>query len=191
MSTFPSGFDPFPKHGLPRISNEHDVEWDESRSPSAKFHLYEREMSFSMRHDTDGDEHERPPFEVALVRVPAGAANWPRHVHLTQWEYYIILAGEGTVVRNEEESPIRAGDHIMQPPGVAHHIVNTGDEELVYYIIADNPPTDVYYYPDSDKWGIRGAKGNIRFRETTHYWDGEDPTDRDADTRGAVTPDGG
>lgn len=174
----PPEFDPFPNHHLPEVTNENDVDWDEMRSPSAKFHIFEREISSVMREDDNGGrDDESPPFEVAMVRVPAGSANWPRHVHLTQWEYYIILAGKGKVVRNDKARPIQAGDHIMQPPGVAHHIINTGEEDLLYYVIADNPHADVYYYPDSDKWGIQSARGYFRVHETTTYWDGEDPAD--------------
>ena len=35
-----------------------------------------------------------------------------------------------------------------------HQIINDGIEELVFYIIADNPVGDSCYYPDSDKWGL-------------------------------------
>lgn len=82
MPITPPGFDPFPEHDLPEVSNENDVGWDEMRSPSAKFHVYEREMSLTMRQGANwGRDPERPPLEVSMVRVPPGAANWPRHIH--------------------------------------------------------------------------------------------------------------
>ena len=43
---------------------------------------------------------------------------------------------------------------MLNPPGEAHQIINTGKSELHYYVIANNSIADFYHYPDSDKWGM-------------------------------------
>ena len=39
-------------------------------------------------------------------------------------------------------------------------------------IISDNPPLDTFYYPDSDKWGMRPPGKLFRLTEVD-YFDGE------------------
>jgi len=33
-------------------------------------------------------------------------------------------------------------------------LTNNGDEDFVYYVIADNPRGDSCFYPDSGKWAV-------------------------------------
>ncbi len=51
------------------------------------------------------------------------------------------------------------GDAFFFQPGEAHQLTNAGDEDFVYYVIADNPrgggaTGDSCYYPDSGKWAV-------------------------------------
>jgi uncharacterized cupin superfamily protein len=89
---------------------------------------------------------------------------------------FYIIGGNGIVRCNGENHPVRPGDVIMHAPGEAHQIINTGDSDLTYFIIADNPQLDVVRYPDSNKVGV--VNGNLPhefFRTTAaEYWDGED-----------------
>lgn len=73
----------------------------------------------------------------------------------------------------DETQPVRAGDTIMHPAGEAHQISNTGMDELVYFIIADNPPLDFCHYPDSDKSMASPGEGFYR-RAGSDYWEGEE-----------------
>ena len=69
---------------------------------------------------------------------------------------------------------VGAGDAFVQPPGTAHQIRNTSaTEDLIYYVIADNPISDPVYYPDSDKWAIR-PPGKLGRLTETEYYDGEE-----------------
>jgi uncharacterized cupin superfamily protein len=61
----------------------------------------------------------------------------------------------------------------MHPAGEAHQITNTGTDELVYFIIADNPPLDFCYYPDSDKSMVSSGEGFYR-KAGSDYWEGEE-----------------
>jgi uncharacterized cupin superfamily protein len=68
-----------------------------------------------------------------------------------------------------------AGDSFMFPPGEAHQIINHASEDLVYYVIADNPIGECCYYPDSRKWLVTGIGERTTLKhETAEYFDGEE-----------------
>jgi hypothetical protein len=66
-----------------------------------------------------------------------------------------------------------AGDVEVHPPGEAPQLTNPGDVDLPYLLVADNPPADGVYYPDSDKWTIAGH-GTFK-RQPVGYFVGEEP----------------
>ena len=126
----------------------------EHKSPKGRFHTIYRNIAAAFRRKAAGPSLPgRPPFEVEHVRVPPGARNFPFHSHSAEWEFYLIVSGKGTVRAGEKRSKIRPGDCLMCPPGEPHQLINNGDEDLVYYVIADNAPTDFWHYPDSGKFG--------------------------------------
>lgn len=146
-----------------------DLEWRERKSPEGKYHLFYRDISAGLgARKGEGPGH---PLDIGMVRMPPGATNYPKHAHRTQWEFYIVVSGRGRVNVNDEAHDVQAGDGFVQPPGNAHQIVNTGEEDLVYYIIANNAGIDVVQYPDSGKWGTVGKC--FRMQEA-NYYDGEE-----------------
>lgn len=52
-------------------------------------------------------------------------------------------------------------------------ITDTGKEDFVFFVIADNRPVDSTYYPESDKWQIKPQKKLFCMHPTT-YFDGEE-----------------
>ena len=162
--------------------NEADVGWNVETSPKGRFEVYEKFLSHQFVAPVRAQESfaspEEPvvrprPFDVDIVKVPPGKWAWPRHYHSVQWEYYIVLSGRGEMVQEEGHAsiPMAPGDHIIQPPGWIHTIANTGDDDLVYYVIADNPPEEHCYYPDSHKWA---AANEVYRPQKVGYWDGEE-----------------
>ena len=158
--------------------NEADEEWDSERSEKGAFECYYREMSMALNPEPNvpvraGKVPPARPFEVDLVRIPPGAKLCPRHAHSTQWEYYIVLSGRGQLLQAPGEPPIpmQPGDHLMQPPGWVHTVENDGEEDLLYYVVANNPVEDVVNYPDSGKW--LAARHVFRMVEAD-YFDGEE-----------------
>ncbi|MSS73530.1 MAG: cupin domain-containing protein [Candidatus Latescibacteria bacterium] len=151
--------------------NLNDLEWSpERKSPKGRYRMFYKDISLGLgarKGGTLGD----PPLDVGLVRMPPGAVNYPKHAHTTQWEFYVVVAGKGRVNVNDETHEVQTGDCFVQPPGNAHQIVNVGEEDLVYYVIANNAPLDVVQYPDSGKWAARGKC--FRMQEATYY-DGEE-----------------
>ena len=148
--------------------NENDVAWEERRSPKGKYHRYQRDLVGAMQSLPGG-----VPFDAALVRLPAGATNYPFHSHAAEWECYLILSGSGTIRHGDQRAPLAPGDCLMCPPGDPHQIVNDGDGDLLYYVIANNAPVEIGHYPDSDKWVIRGGTGTFRRTAVPHYEDEE------------------
>ena len=68
----------------------------------------------------------------------------------------------------------RLGERLRDcPPGDAHQIINTGKMDLLYSVIANNAPTEVWHYPDSKKWGSRAIGKFFRLQEVD-YFEGEE-----------------
>lgn len=155
-------------------TNQNQVEWTETKSPKGKYHLFRRHLSLALGGKKDagtwGGGH---PFDVEMTRVPPGKTNWPYHAHSTQWEMYLILAGRGQVRALEGTFDIGSGDCFIFPPGEAHQIHNHGTEDLIFYVIADNPPSDVGSYPDSGKWFIKPQRKAFKMTEVDYYQDEE------------------
>lgn len=73
--------------------------------------------------DTDG------AFSYHLVRI-AKRSEVPSHAHDTQWEWNVILNGNGSFVIQEKEMQVTIGETYATPPGVSH-TVKAGNRELV------------------------------------------------------------
>ena len=128
-------------------------------------------------HRISGDAEERHPFDLELNRMPPGKPNFPFHAHSAQWEMYLIVSGNGTVRHNDGKTEVVAGDAFIFGPNEPHQIINSGDVELVYYVIADNPISESGYYPDSKKWKVNKTSQADRVvinGGETDYFDGEE-----------------
>jgi len=122
----------------------------------------------------------------AVVKLKPGKRAWPYHSHFAAEELFYVIQGNGTLRHADEEYPIRAGDFICSPPDPKqpHQIINTSDQELTYIALGTEEPTDVFLYPDSDKYGVwHGATKDLdapdsflvfaRKETAVDYWDGE------------------
>src|SRR5262245_62590059 len=129
--------------------NINDIPWIERKSPKGRFHKFRRDVALAFEDPKTGPKFPGPaPFEVELIRLPPGATNFPFHSHTSEWEFYLILTGAGKIRAGKITRTVRAGDCIMNPPGEPHHITNTGNEDLTYYVVANNSQTDIWHYPD-------------------------------------------
>jgi len=172
----PSGSPPAPTLA-PFIERKRRIEslpWEKWESPRGKFRGTSRELSIAL-----GAQRNTPPglgghpFDLELGKLAAGECGCPYHSHAAQWECYMILAGTATFRSAEGSTLVRAGDAVLFPPGEPHQFSNTGADDLLYYLVADNPPVDVWHYPDSNKWGFRSPRKFFRTTEVG-YWDGEE-----------------
>src|SRR6266513_6536878 len=79
------------------------------------------------------DLNERHPFDVEILRIPAGKIPYPYHSHTAQWEFYHVISGQGLVRHAEGKTPIEAGDAFIFKPGEPHQLINNSADDLVLY----------------------------------------------------------
>ena len=73
---------------------------------------------------------------------------------------------------------IEPGDAFLFKPGEPHQLTNTDlEEDLVVYVVADNPIGECYYYPDSKKWGLSLPERRFFRGDALDYYDGEEARD--------------
>jgi mannose-6-phosphate isomerase-like protein (cupin superfamily) len=82
---------------------------------------------------------KRHPFDLALVRIPKGKSLCPYHAHAAESELYLVVSGRGNVRDKNGIAEVGPGDAFLFQPGEPHQLTNGGDEDFVYYVIADNP----------------------------------------------------
>ncbi|MDB6167838.1 MAG: Cupin domain protein [Verrucomicrobia bacterium] len=156
-----------------KIVNIPKLPWEDYSSPGGKYVASWKQPSEKLGDRRNAWPKGGHPFNLELNRVPPGKAPCPFHFHTTQWEMFVIVSGTGTVRAGRKRQKIKAGDAFIHPPGEAHQIINTGKQDLVFYIIADNPPVDIFHYPDSGKWGLRPYGKYFRMAQASYY-DGEE-----------------
>lgn len=154
------------------INNIEEEAWE---SPKGRFKASFKGVSIELGRDrVSTDLLERHPFDVEITKIPAGATNFPFHSHSAQWEFYIVISGKGTVRDDEGWTEIESGDAFVFKPGENHQIKNDSTEDLVFYVIADNPIGESCYYPDSNKWNVPLPSPRCLRSDNIDYFDGEE-----------------
>ncbi len=89
---------------------------------------------------------------VNIDFVKPGAKSAKYHSHSGQEEFFLILAGEGTLRVDGEEISVTAGSFVAKPAGrgIVHQFINTGEEVLQILDCGLKAPSDVVSYPDED-----------------------------------------
>jgi len=155
--------------------NVRDVPEETWVSPKGKFGGASREISVALgRKPLSTDLRERHPFDVEICRIPPGRANGPYHSHSAQWEFYHVISGSGLARDEHGTTPIESGDAFLFEPGQPHQLINNGHQDLVLYVIADNPVGESCHYPDSGKWMVRSPERRVIRSEGHDYYDGEE-----------------
>jgi uncharacterized cupin superfamily protein len=91
-------------------------------------------------------------FGVNLVTLPPGAGSAQRHWHSHEDEFVYLVEGEITLVTEDGEQLLTAGQVAGFPAGRAdgHHLVNKGGAPATYLEVGDRNAEDVCSYPDID-----------------------------------------
>ena len=138
-----------------RKANLKEIRENERKSPGGKYHKFVKDISVALGREKDSlDLTKRHPFDLALVRIPTGKTYCPYHGHSAETEFYLVVSGRGLVRDKNGTTEVGPGDAFVFSPGEAHQLSNAGEEDFVYYVIADNPRGDACYYPDSGKWAV-------------------------------------
>jgi uncharacterized cupin superfamily protein len=147
-------------------------------SPKGKFVGAGKEVSEALgRKPQSTDLNERYPFDIEIVRIPPGKTPYPYHLHSAQWEFYHVISGKGLVRHKDGTTPIESGDAFLLKPDEPHQLINPAPEsgqDLILYVVADNPIGESVYYPDSKKWGVRSPERRLLRSEALDDYDGEE-----------------
>ena len=144
-------------------------------SPKGKFTGAGKQVSEALgRKPLSTDLMERHPFDVEIVRIPPGKTPYPFHSHSAQWEFYHVVSGKGMARHKDGTTPIEVGDAFIFEPGQPHQLINNTAEDLVVYVVADNPLGESCHYPDSQKWLVRSPERRLIRSESLAYYDGEE-----------------
>ena len=144
-------------------------------SPKGRFAGAGKQISEALgRKPKSTDLMERHPFDVEICRIAPGQTPYPYHSHSAQWEFYHVIAGRGVVRDQDGTTSIETGDAFIYPPRQPHQITNDGGEDLILYVVADNPIGESCHYPDSGKWLVRSPEGRLIRSEGLDYYDGEE-----------------
>ena len=155
--------------------NTKDVEEETWTSPKGRFKGAGKQVSIALgRKPQSTNLHERHPFDIEIARIPPGATPYPYHSHSAQWEFYHVISGRGVVRHEGGTTKVEAGDAFLFKPGEAHVVSNDGNEDLVLYVVADNPIGESCYYPDSRKWAVASPERSLIRSESLDYFDGEE-----------------
>ena len=160
-----------------RKVNLEDVPEQERKSPTGKFHRFVKNVSVALGREPESrDLAKRHPFDLAVVRIPKGKSYCPYHSHSAESELYLVISGRGIIRDKDGTTEVGPGDSFFFGTGEAHQLSAAGDEDFVYYVIADNPLGDCCYYPDSGKWavGVEGTEEIIVKGKEVDYFEGEE-----------------
>ena len=121
-----------------------------------------------------------------LVSLPPGEEGAPPHCHTAEEELFIVLSGDGELelwappdpkhafpANPRETHGVRTGSVVSRPAGTrVPHSFRAGAEGLTYLAYGTKDPSDVCWYPRSNKVSFRGL-GVITRMELLDYFDGE------------------
>jgi uncharacterized cupin superfamily protein len=101
-------------------------------------------------------------FGVNLMRLPPGGWSSQRHWHSDEDEFVYVLEGELTLIENDGETLLRAGDCAAFPKGTGngHHMINKSAVVAVYLEIGSRNPADLTTCSDID---LKSAAADGRF----------------------------
>lgn len=163
---------------LMRKVNLNQIKEEPWQSPSRKYAVSFKGISEALgREPSSLDLSKRHPFDLEWNRVPPGRANFPYHAHSAQWELYLVVSGKGSVRHRNGTTEVVPGDAFIFGPDEPHQLRNLGQEDFIYYVIADNPIGESSYFPDSGKWKVSKSSAANRIvikGEETDYFDGEE-----------------
>ncbi|MGB0844231.1 MAG: cupin domain-containing protein [Alphaproteobacteria bacterium] len=111
-------------------------------------------------------------FGVNQTTLAPGSQSALLHKHSKQDEFIYILSGEGTLVTDQGEARMTPGMCAGFPAaGLAHHLVNNSEADVVYLEIGDRTKGDGATYPNDDLKAVLDEDGKWCFthKDDTPY----------------------
>jgi uncharacterized cupin superfamily protein len=97
-----------------------------------------------------GDKVGLTQFGVNRAVLEPGAGTSMRHWHVNQDEFVIVVEGTVTLIDDDGEHHLHAGDCAGFKAGDAngHHIINKSDKVAILFEIGTRTDTETTYYAD-------------------------------------------
>ena len=117
-----------------------------------------------------GDSGGLTQFGVNLLHLPPDAWSSQRHWHSAEDEFVWVLSGEVTLITDDGEEILRAGDCAAFPKGEqnGHQLINKSAEMAVLLEVGTRSTDDVCDYPDIDL-RIDARVGQFTHKDGTPY----------------------
>lgn len=89
---------------------------------------------------------------VTLLRLPPGTWSTQRHWHINSDEFVYVVSGEVTLVTDDGDEVLRAGDSAGFKAGDpnGHHLQNRSNSDALVLEIGNHLTSDTANYPDID-----------------------------------------
>jgi uncharacterized cupin superfamily protein len=164
-----------------------NLEWRASSArPASIVHLDDVEGDFGGIAKRVGATAGAKQTGLNWVALPPNDEGAPPHCHSAEEELFVVLDGEGTL---ELWAPPKAGEPLPAAPEETHavsrghvvsrpagtripHCFRSGEQGLTYLAYGTKEPSDIAYYPRSNKIYFRGL-GLMARLEPLDYFDGE------------------
>jgi uncharacterized cupin superfamily protein len=121
-----------------------------------------------------GDAGGLTQYGVNLTTLKPGAASAHRHWHQSEDEFVFVLSGVATLVEDDGESVLRAGDAAAFPAGAAigHQIVNRSAADVVFLEVGTRAEAETVEYtdPSIDLRAVKGPDGWRYVRRDGSAW---------------------
>lgn len=117
-----------------------------------------------------GDAGGLRDFGVNLMHLPPGNWSSQRHWHTAEDEFVYVLQGELTLIEDDGETILRAGDcaAFAKNSGNGHHMINRSGNMAVYLEIGTRSPADVIHCSDIDMMSP-SSDGRFLHKDGTPY----------------------
>jgi uncharacterized cupin superfamily protein len=170
--------EPVTVQAVMRKVNLNEIKEEPWQSPGGKYTVSFKGISQALgREPSSLDLSKRHPFDLEWNRVAPGKRAFPYHAHSAQWELYLVVSGKGSVRHKDGATEVVPGDAFIFGPDEPHQLSNPGQDDFIYYVIADNPIGESTYYPDSGKWKVNKSSAADRvvlMGKEADYFDGEE-----------------
>jgi len=117
-----------------------------------------------------GDAGGLRDFGVNLMTLLPGGWSSQRHWHRDEDEFVHVLEGELTLVEDDGETLLRAGDSAAFPKnsGNGHHLINRSSATAVYLEVGSRDPCDLITCSDIDMMSS-SVDGRFTHKDGTLY----------------------
>jgi len=103
---------------------------------------------------------------LSIARVPPGKESFVYHRHERDEEFVYILSGRGRAEIGDDVVEVGPGDFMgFTAPGVAHHLTNPFDEDLVYLMGGERSGFDMGHFPRLGRRIVFAPSGIVAMEE--------------------------